>query len=226
MRNTRSAIPGQSVALDAPFITPALAHGPAGKAAWLGLLERFYQRAHLPAPVVQELPDCDVPEPYHSLLVHSSDMTPTLERFYGQKMGLTVLSRELQESAYLREVLLKRVHDQCPVEYGVIRICLDHLPPPAARRVLEEQAPLGNILQTESVAHMSWPQAFFRAQSDPHMHSVLGLEREHILFGRRNVLLDGSRRMIAEVIEILAPVCESHPAVNGHGGKTNPDGQS
>lgn len=214
MRNTRSAIPGRGAALEAPFITPAMAHGPSGKPAWLGLLERFYQRAHLPGPVVRELPDGDVPAPYHSLLVHSSDMTPTLERFYGQKMGLTVLSRELQDSAYLREVLLKRVNDQYPVEYGVIRICLDHLPPPAARRVLEEQAPLGNILETESVAHMSWPQAFFRAESDPHMRSVLRLEREQTLFGRRNVLLDGSRRMIAEVIEILAPVYESPPT--GH----------
>jgi chorismate-pyruvate lyase len=143
-------------------------------------------------------------------------MTPTLERFYRQRMGLTVLSRELQDNAYMREVILKRADDETPVEYGVIRICLDHLPPQAARRVLEEQAPLGNILQTEAIPHMSWPQAFFTANSDTHMRTVLRLDHSQALYGRRNVLLDGSRRLLAEVIEILAPVIERNPGANGH----------
>jgi hypothetical protein len=199
-----------------PFVTPAVSRKAAGKPAWLALLERFYQRASLPPPSVRELRGREVPQPYRSLLVHSTDMTPTLERFHKQRMGLTVLSRELQENAYLREVILKRANDNTPVEYGVIRICLDHLPPPAARRVLEEQAPFGNILQTEGLPHMSWPQAFFCVDSDAHMRAVLNLDHSQALFGRRNVLLDGSRRLLAEVIEILAPVSEPSSQVNGH----------
>jgi chorismate-pyruvate lyase len=116
-----------------------------------------------------------------------------------------VLSREQHESSYLREVVLKSAHDGRPVEYGVIRICLDHLPAPASRRVLEEQRPLGNILQTEAIPHLSWPQAFFSIQPDSHLNRLLGLARRDRLYGRRNVLLDGSRRLLAEVIEILAP---------------------
>jgi hypothetical protein len=73
-------------------------------------------------------------------------------------------------------------------------------------RVLEEQRPLGNILQTEAIAHLSWPQAFFKIQSDPHLSHVLHCSQPGELYGRRNVLLDGSRRLLAEVIEILAPV--------------------
>jgi chorismate-pyruvate lyase len=187
-----------------------------GTPPWLTLLERFYRRAALPPPSVRQLRGDEVPPPYHSLLVHSSDMTPTLEQHYGQPMGLAVLSRELQDNAYLREVVLKGTRDGAPVEYGVIRICLDHLPPPAARRVLEELSPLGNILQTESIAHMSWPQAFFRADADAHMQTVLGLRQPQDLYGRRNVLVDGSRRLIAEVIEILAPVNQRAAGVNGH----------
>ena len=130
-------------------------------------------------------------------------------------MGLTVLSRELQNDAYLREVILSRANDGSPVEYGVIRICLDHLPPPASRRVLEEQAPFGNILQTEGIPHMSWPQAFFRVDSDAHMRTVLRLQHSEVLYGRRNVLLDGSRRLLAEVIEILGLVSELDVGANG-----------
>src|SRR6266853_1274669 len=183
-----------------------LRHDKGRPPGWASLLEHFYSKLGLPLPGLQELKGEEMPQPYKSLLVHSSDMTPTLEAFYRQPMRLTVLTREQHDYAYLREVVLKSADDARPVEYGVIRICLDHLPPPASRRVLEEQRPLGNILQTEAIAHLSWPQAFFRIQSDSHLGHVLYLSQPATLYGRRNVLLDGSRRLLAEVIEILAPV--------------------
>jgi chorismate-pyruvate lyase len=172
---------------------------------WTFLLERFYANLGLPLPELQDLAGEEMPQPYKGLLVHSSDMTPTLEAFYRQPMRLTVLTREQQDHSYLREVVLKSAADARPVEYGVIRICLNHLPPPASRRVLEEQRPLGNILQREAIPHLSWPQAFFRVPSDSHLGHVLFLSEPAMLYGRRNVLLDGSRRLLAEVIEILAP---------------------
>ena len=172
---------------------------------WTGLLERFYGKLELPLPTLQEVMGPDMPQPYRDLLVHSSDMTPTLESFYRQPMRLSVLTREQHETNYLREVVLKSAEDARPVEYGVIHICLNHLPPPASSRVLEERRPLGNILQVEGIAHLSWPQSFFSVESDSHLGHVLYLSRPEVLYGRRNVLLDGSRRLLAEVIEILAP---------------------
>jgi chorismate-pyruvate lyase len=172
---------------------------------WPGLLGHFYAKLGLSLPAIGDLDGPSVPEPYRGLLVHSSDMTPTLEGFYGQPMRLNVLTREHHAGFYHREVLLKTSEDSRPVEYGVIRICLNHLPEHARTRVLEEQRPLGNILQTESIAHLSWPQAFFQIESDSHLGHVLFLTRPGTLYGRRNVLLDGSRRLLAEVIEILAP---------------------
>jgi chorismate-pyruvate lyase len=172
--------------------------------ALVSLLERFYVRTGLPLPRLDVLKENEVVEPYKRLLVHSSDMTPTLEAFYKESLGLTVLSRELQRDSYLREVVLT-INQQRPVEYGVIRICLDRFPPAARRRVLDEQRPLGHILQTEGLPHLSWPQAFFRVQSDAHMRTVLRLQQPGTLYGRRNVILDGTRRLLAEVLEILAP---------------------
>jgi hypothetical protein len=173
---------------------------------WTALLERFYSRAGLTLPPLERLKEEEVPQPYKGLLVHSQDMTPTLENFYRKPLGLTVLSRERHNDSYYREVILTIQDGVRPVEYGAIRICLEHLPPVVRERVLEEQWPFGHILQTEGLPHISWPQAFFRAESDSHTRSVLRFRRPRSLYGRRNVLLDASRRLLAEVIEVLAPV--------------------
>src|SRR5208337_3596481 len=47
--------------------------------SWAILLERFYAQMRLPLPRIEQVKENEVPEPYHRLLVHSSDMTPTLE---------------------------------------------------------------------------------------------------------------------------------------------------
>ncbi len=175
---------------------------------WASLLERFYTRANLPLPAILPLKKEEVPAPYHQLLVHSNDMTPTLEGFYGEPMRIAVLNREREPGMYLREVILTSAHARRPVEYGAIRIWLDRLPEPARLRVLEERRPLGNILQTEQLPHLSWPQAFFQVNADAHMCRVMELHHPATLFGRRNLLLTGDRRLLAEVLEVLAPVHE------------------
>jgi hypothetical protein len=169
------------------------------------LLRRFYARAGLATPRLRLVQGPDLPEPYKSLLVHSMDMTPTLRSFHGRELQVSVLGRERQGDAYWREVVLQRAGDLVAVEYGVIRICLALLPPAAAERVLEERWPLGKILQEEAIAHLSWPQAFFRVEADARLSELLGVNPAATLYGRRNVLVDGSRRLLAEVIEILPP---------------------
>ena len=183
--------------------------------AWAALLERFYEPTGLSVPTLRELKAEEVPQPYQGLLVHSSDMTPTLTNFYGQALLLRVLSRERQADSYKREVILWLAEDARPVEYGVIRIHLDRLPPRARELVLQEQRPLGDILHGEAVPHLSWPKGFFRLKADAHAGAALGLRRAGLLYGRRNVLLDGSRRLLAEVIEVLAPVAKQEMASSG-----------
>ena len=187
-------------------IPPAGSDTAAHVPGWAALLEHFYKRLHRPVPLLKPLHGDEMPLPYRKLLVHSADMTPTLESFYGEPIEVHVLGREREQNAYLREVTLQTADDQRPVEYGVIHIHLDHLPETAVSRVLEEQRPLGNILHSENVAHLSWPQAFFSMEADAHLRSVLRLSNAFTLFGRRNVLLDARRSLLADVIEILAPV--------------------
>jgi chorismate-pyruvate lyase len=169
------------------------------------LLQRFYSRAGLVPPRLHVVKGVEVPEPYKSLLVHSRDMTPTLEGFHRQPIHLEALRSERQDFLYWREVILRGADDGRPMAYGVIRICLALLSPAAARSVLEERRPLGKVLEAEGIAHLSWPQAFFRVQADARLSKLLDLRQPAALYGRRNVLVDGSRRLLAEVVEILPP---------------------
>ena len=174
--------------------------------SWAVLLERFYAKSGLPLPRIAELEEEATPQPYRRLLAHSFDMTPTLESFYGGPVSLKVIGREVEPHTYSREVVLTLGPDELPIEYGVIRIRLDRFDARAKSRVLGEECPLGKILGDEGIAHSSSPRAFFRVESDPHINNLLRLKAPCPLYGRRNVLLDGSRHLLAEVIEILAPV--------------------
>lgn len=173
---------------------------------WSALLELVYSRRGLPLPRLDKVTDEELPQPYRGLLVHSRDMTPTLQEFYQEPLGLRVLGRWREGGRYIREVLLHLPGSGRRVGFGAICVELRHLPPASAGRVLEEQAPFGSILQRDGIPHLSWSQAFFRAEPDVHMRNVLQTREGCRLYGRRNVLLDGGRRLLAEVIEVLAPV--------------------
>ena len=176
---------------------------------WAALLQRFYEPAGLTVPVLEELKGPEVPQPYRALLVHSSDMTSTLASFYGETPRLRVLTRERRNDSYKREVVLWVTEGARPIEYGVIRIHLDRLPPAARQLVLQEERPLGDILNGEAIAYLSWPQAFFRLKSDAHAGAALGLRHPGFLYGRRNVLLDGFAALAGGSDRGARPGCQS-----------------
>jgi chorismate-pyruvate lyase len=168
-------------------------------------LDEFYTEmgASLPpwAPVDPE----EVPGPYKNLLVHSNDMTPTLERFYGQDIHLRLLGRRRKGNDYFREVVLLLDSNEQPVEFGAIKIHLGLFSAEARRQILEERRPLGHILQECGVQHSSRPKAFLRMASDKLINQALNLSGAHVLYGRRNTLFDPRDRPLAEIVEILPP---------------------
>jgi len=155
---------------------------------------------------LERLRRSEVPPPYGKLLVHSSDMTPTIETFYQQPIHLRVVKRWLEQQVYFREVTLNLDADNRPVEYGVIRIYLDLFTEAARRLIVQGERPLGAILRSEAIAHMGWPNAFFRIHSESRLESLLCLKGAAELYGRHNLLLNATRQVLAEVIEVLAPV--------------------
>ena len=168
------------------------------------LLE-FYQRAGEAAPDLLPIGGSEMPEPYRRLLVHSDDMTPTLEEYHDDRIHLRLLGREESETTYKREVVLEAGKNNKPVEFGAIAIHLEHFPEKARELVLGESVPLGTILNEHAISHESCPQAYFKVQSDPLITDAFGLSTSTELFGRCNIHRDLDGNHLAEIVEILPP---------------------
>jgi chorismate-pyruvate lyase len=168
-------------------------------------LDRFYAPLALPLPTARRIPPEEVPDPYRRLLVGNHDMTPTLEAFHGARIQLHLLERRRDGDTLARMVALMLEGSAQPVEFGAILIYLPHFPPAARERILEGRCPLGTILATCSIEHLSRPQAFLRVVSDTRIEEALCLSGQRVLYGRRNVLLTLQNDLLADIVEILPP---------------------
>jgi chorismate-pyruvate lyase len=168
-------------------------------------LHALYAAQGIPLPKFERIEGAALPEPHRKLLVHESDMTPTLERFHASRIHIHVLRRERREDFYLREVVLLLDEDETPVEFGANRIHLEHFAPETRWLILQEKVPLGRILKDHGVPHTSRPAAFFRVRSDALINGALHLAEPMILYGRKATIsaLDGNP--LSEVVEILPP---------------------
>jgi chorismate-pyruvate lyase len=169
-------------------------------------LEDFYAQAGQSLPPLEMVEGVSLPPPYRQLLVHSNDMTPTLEEHYGCTLHIRVLGRRRAGDDYCREVVLVRDDTGRPVEFGANRIRLDLFPAEARRLILAEHEPLGHLMRDFHVTHTCQPNAFLRVASDPTINQALELTGAHVLYGRHNRLFDPRGRLLSEVVEILHPV--------------------
>ena len=174
-------------------------------------LREFYRRTGVASPALDPLDPADLPASMRHLLDHHRDMTPTLEEFYGDRLQVRVLGRLVDGPLYYREVALTLTGTGRPVEYGVIRVHLDRLPPTAQARVRAEQQPFGRILQEDGLPHQGWPGAFFQIRRGARLRALLDLPHGGPLYGRRNLLANPVGQPLAEVVEILAPVAGENP---------------
>ncbi len=166
-------------------------------------LDDFYARSGLPLPPIERLAGEQVPEPYRSLLVHDTDMTPTLESFHGARIHLQILNRERRADFYFREVILRLDQSETAVEFGANKISLLLFPSKARQMILEERLPLGRILKECQVAHHTRPKAFFKVTADDLIGRVLGVAAGVDLYGRRATISDPQQRPLSEIVEIL-----------------------
>jgi chorismate-pyruvate lyase len=168
-------------------------------------LDDFYARAGLRLPKIERIAGDKMPEPYRSLLVHGTDMTPTLEKYHGAEIHLRILGREQRGDFYFREVVLQLDGTDQPVEFGAIKISLTLFPPRARQLILGERLPLGTILRLCEVNHSTVAKAFFQLESDELINRALGLRATAALYGRRANILDSQKRPLSEIVEILPP---------------------
>ena len=167
-------------------------------------LDKFCRIAKRPLPAIQFVDAQDVPEPYHSLLVHKQDMTSTLGQFHGDEIGLRVLSLEIRGNAYYREVMLLTKRSQRPVEYGAIKIDISAFPSQAQAAIATAVVPLGQLLKDYKIDYKSMPSGFLSIQCDDYIGELFNYPEKPLLFGRRNTLYNiNSDAKMAEIVEIL-----------------------
>ena len=189
-----------------PPRTTKAAAGTLSVLPWVYPLDEFYARAGLPLPRIDVLAGDKIPEPYRSLLLHTNDMTPTLEAFHGSEMHLQILRSEPRGDFYFREVVLRLNSNDRPVEFGANKISLNLYSPPVRQLILQERVPLGHILKEHQVPHQTRAKAFLRLESDAFISQALGLDHPCVLYGRRATIWDPHQRPLSEIVEILPPV--------------------
>ena len=190
MPDMSDQMPAATAAVAVPYVYP---------------LDALYAQAGLPLPRMEKIAAEQVPSPYHKLLVHNTDMTPTLEGFHGGPIHLKILQREQRGDYYFRQVLLLLKGSEKPVEFGANKVSLLLFPPRARQLILEEKMPLGSILKQCDIAHSTVAKAFFRVVPDELISGVLGLANDQVLYGRKATIFDPQKRPLSEIVEILPP---------------------
>jgi chorismate-pyruvate lyase len=153
----------------------------------------------------------DIEEPFRAMLVHSKDMTPTLESMTGGPVGLTVLCCERRHNVLFRQVLLlATVGSGKPLAFGNIRILLDNLPTHARLLVLDGVVPFGAILQQECVQHKNASAAFFRVRLNRCLAKWLSSDCGRIAYGRYRTMIASTGVILSQVMEILSPSIFAH----------------
>jgi chorismate-pyruvate lyase len=177
----------------------------------LAPLIEFRKQFGCVVPPVEWIEADELPQPYRDLLAHDSDMTSTLESFFGTTVRLQPLHLHRTASFVLREVLLVANNTGRPVEYGAIRIHLGQFSPPARERIRRSVQPLGAIMAHYNIPAEHHLGGFFRVTGDEsfleplHIHRN-GSSKPVMLYGRSNRILDDRKRPLAEVVEILPPL--------------------
>ena len=143
---------------------------------FLALLGEFYRALPGPPAICATfVPAESIPQPQHDLLVHFSDMTSTLTRYYGEPMKLRVLQRQQGPQWYRRHIVLETESSRRPVEYGAMRIVLALLSDAARLEVLAARSPLGAVLARHGLAYRHCPGGFFRIRSNRLIEQALAI---------------------------------------------------
>ena len=165
-------------------------------------LDLVYQRAGIDLPHVEEVQPDDIPLPYHTLLVHDSDMTLTLERHFGGRVMLRPLSTFTNRGSYFRRVLLVQEYAGQPVEMGAIRMELDAFGEKIRRQIVKNEIPLGRILRDGRFQYTSRVKAFLQVTPNAEMMGVFWMREPQVLYGRRTEIMRHGAK-IGDIVEVL-----------------------
>jgi chorismate-pyruvate lyase len=197
-----SATPNQRLARSRPRSLHDLRRRKLSSDGMLFPLDFVYTRSGVALPDVTKIEPDDIPLPYRSLLVHTTDMTLTLERHFGGRVTLRPLATFSSGPWYFRRVLLAQEYTGRPVEMGAIRIKVGAFSDRIRRQILKNDVPLGRLLRDGGVQYESRPKAFLAVTPNSEMMGVFWMREARTLYGRRTEMIHNGAK-IGDIVEIL-----------------------
>ncbi len=155
-------------------------------------------------PAYEVVPPDAVPPPYQNLLVHEHHMTVTVEAYHGDRVNVRILNRRLDEPYYSRKILLTLEKTGRVVQFGIVRVNLDHVSRPVRDRIVEGKTPFGRILIEHDVLRRIEPMAYLRVECGPAQMQWFGLEKPVPLYGRLAIIHCNGQPAV-ELLEVVAP---------------------
>lgn len=149
-----------------------------------------------------------VPEPYAHLLAHEHHMTVTVEAFHKSLVDVQVRQKKVTATHYAREILLSRQSDKVVVQYGIMRVTLDHLSPRVQAAIKAEATPLGRILIQHDVLRSIHLSALWHVTPGPALREMFswpsGPQAPGATYGRTAMIYCNHEPAI-ELLEIVTP---------------------
>ena len=147
---------------------------------------------------------CDAPEAYQAMLAHESHMTVTVERRHGCQVDVEVMESRLDETHYLRKILLRRRSDRRVVQFGIVRLALAALQPVVRDEIMAQQTPLGRVLINHNVLRHVRLHHLWKVACAAELAGLFQVSVGHITYGRTALIYcDGEPAV--ELLEIVAP---------------------
>lgn len=141
-----------------------------------------------------------VPEPFRSLLDHTSHMTVAMERHHGGPVSLRVVAESAGPGdSYAREILLDGPRGGV-VQHGIVRIDLAAVDATTAARIRRRETPLGRILVEAGALCEVGDVRLLEVAPGPHLAGLVG---PRPTFGRVATISIAGRPAI-ELLEIAA----------------------
>jgi len=156
------------------------------------------------APQFEFIPGEQVPEPYHSLLVHEHHMTVTVEEYHGDLVRTVILARHVDGEMYARKILLALEKSGRIVQFGIVRVNLALCSPPVRAEIVAGQTPFGRILIRHNVLRRIEPTRYFHVSSWLPMKEWFAPAEPAPTYGRL-AIIHCDERPAVELVEIVAP---------------------
>ena len=168
-------------------------------------LSIFYEKETGEKPIFNEVAPEDIPDPQRTLLCHTNDMTPTLEKYFDQTAHLSLLRKHSEHSFFFRHIILIG-ENEIPMEVGAIKINISNFPPVAQHMINKSVVPVGTIYKMFEIPHKNKPESFYKVKSDQRMNGIYQLEESTTLYSRLNRQVNPNNELLALALEILPPL--------------------